>query len=81
MNDFPKVASVISGIYLPEFFPFKLSLSASRLKVAMDKKMPLPPLDSLNDFISKVFIAIAIGGLVFALSLFLAMMIYPHFPK
>jgi hypothetical protein len=47
----------------------------------MDKKMPLPPLDSLNDFISKVFIAIAIGGLVFALSLFLAMMIYPHFPK
>jgi hypothetical protein len=47
----------------------------------MDNKLPLPPLDGLNDFISEVFIAIAIGGLVFALSLFLAMMIYPHFPK
>jgi len=32
----------------------------------------------LNDFVSKVFIAIAIGGLVFGLSLFLAMMIYPQ---
>jgi hypothetical protein len=43
--------------------------------------MPLPALDSLNDFISKVLIALAIGGLVFAFSLFLAMMIYPHLPK
>jgi hypothetical protein len=78
---FLKLHPLYLEYYLPEFFPFKLSLSASRLKVAMDKKMPLPPLDSLNDFISKVFIAIAIGALILALSLFLAMMIYPHFPK
>lgn len=51
------------------------------LKVAIDNKMLIPPVDGLNDFISKVFIAIAIGGLVFGLSLFLATLIYPHLLK
>jgi hypothetical protein len=43
--------------------------------------MLISPVDSLNDFISKVFIAIAIGALVFGLSLLLATIIYPHFMK
>jgi hypothetical protein len=60
---------------------FNDNLNAFRLKVAIDNKMLIPPVDSLNDFISKVFIAIAIGGLVFGLSLFLATLIYPHFLK
>jgi hypothetical protein len=37
---------------------------------AMDNTMLLPPVDSLNEFISKVFIAIAIGALVFGLIIF-----------
>jgi hypothetical protein len=49
--------------------------------LAMDNKMPISPVDSLNDFISKVFIAIAIGALVFGLSLLLATIIYPQFLK
>ena len=47
----------------------------------MDNNMLIPPVDGLNDFISKVFIAIAIGALVFGISLFLATLIYPHFLK
>jgi len=49
--------------------------------LAMDNKMRISPVDSLNDFISKVFIAIAIGALVFGLSLLLATIIYPQFLK
>lgn len=49
--------------------------------LAMDNKMRISPVDSLNDFISKVFTAIAIGALVFGLSLLLATIIYPQFLK